>query len=328
MAAKRAAQGTGSIRKKTVTNNGKEYIYWEARITIGRDPGTGKQLQQSFSGKTLKEVREKMQAAAVSVNEGTYSLPPKMTVGQWLDIWTSEYLGNVKPRTVDLYTGSIRNHIRPALASIRLTELNTHTIQRFINSLQTLSPGSVCIIYRVLHIALEKAVQLNYIPRNPANNCVLPKEEKKEIIPLNDTQLALLLQTAKGSEVENIIIVSLFAGLRISEILGLTWDSIDESSNSIHVNKQLASRPHIDEKMFVSPKNGHSRTIKVPQTVMNALRDQKSRQKAQHHASGTFWHNKHNLVFTSENGDFYSQSKVTHRFRMLTNIAGLRFTYG
>lgn len=34
----RAAQGSGTIRKKTVTRLGKEYSYWEARITVGYDP--------------------------------------------------------------------------------------------------------------------------------------------------------------------------------------------------------------------------------------------------------------------------------------------------
>ena len=59
--AKRAAHGAGSIRKKTVLRKGKEYTYWEARLTVGVDPGTGKQIRRSFSGKTQKEVREKMQ---------------------------------------------------------------------------------------------------------------------------------------------------------------------------------------------------------------------------------------------------------------------------
>ena len=50
----RAAQGAGTIRKKTVTRKGATYTYWEARITTGYDPGTGKQIQRSFSGKTQK----------------------------------------------------------------------------------------------------------------------------------------------------------------------------------------------------------------------------------------------------------------------------------
>lgn len=42
--ARKAASGTGTIRKKTVTRGGKEYTYWEARYTTGSDPGTGKQI--------------------------------------------------------------------------------------------------------------------------------------------------------------------------------------------------------------------------------------------------------------------------------------------
>lgn len=56
----KAASGAGTIRKKTVMRNGKEYTYWEARYTIGFDPGTGKQVQRSISGKTQKEVSQKL----------------------------------------------------------------------------------------------------------------------------------------------------------------------------------------------------------------------------------------------------------------------------
>lgn len=38
----RAANGNGTIRKKTIARNGKECVYWEARYTEGYDPGTGK----------------------------------------------------------------------------------------------------------------------------------------------------------------------------------------------------------------------------------------------------------------------------------------------
>ena len=65
--ARKNAKGAGTIRKKTVTRNGKEYTYWEARVTTGRDPGTGKQIQRSFTGKTQKEVRKKMQAGRRAV---------------------------------------------------------------------------------------------------------------------------------------------------------------------------------------------------------------------------------------------------------------------
>lgn len=85
----RNAPGAGNIRKKIIHKNGQEYVYWEARLTVGFDPGTGKQIQRSFTGKTQKEVRERLQSAAVEVNTGTYTEPCKIMLGEWLDLWAA-----------------------------------------------------------------------------------------------------------------------------------------------------------------------------------------------------------------------------------------------
>lgn len=161
----RAAQGAGNIRKKTVVKNGLPYTYWEARVTIGRDPGTGKQLRRSFSGKTQKEVREKMQAAAVAINDGDYFEPSKMTVGQWLDTWAAEYLNSVKPRTVESYKANIKQHIKPAIGALRLSELTAVDVQRLYNGLtnkrsgEPLSAKSKKNVHGTLHKALEKPLR-------------------------------------------------------------------------------------------------------------------------------------------------------------------------
>ena len=88
--ARKSAAGSGTIRKKTVTRDGKQYTYWEARFTLGRDPGTGKQIQRSITGKTQKEVAQRLKAATMAVDKGTYTTPEKMTVGAWLDVWADE----------------------------------------------------------------------------------------------------------------------------------------------------------------------------------------------------------------------------------------------
>ena len=105
----RAAQGAGTIRKKTVTRNGKPYAYWEARYTEGHDPGTGKQIQKSIYGRTQKEVREKLQAVSVSMTTGTYTAPNKRTVGEWATIWLKEYNAKVKETTL----GAHKDHRHP-----------------------------------------------------------------------------------------------------------------------------------------------------------------------------------------------------------------------
>ena len=66
---------------------------------------------------------------------------------------------------------------------------------------------------------MEKALELDYIPRNPARKCVLPKQKQKEIKPLDDEQAAALIRAAEGSCIEFMIPVALFTGLRLSELL-------------------------------------------------------------------------------------------------------------
>ena len=76
----RNPQGGGTIRRRS---DGR----WEARFTVGRDPGTGKQVQKSVYGKTQAEVRKKLQAACSALDNGLYIEQEKITLGLLLDIW-------------------------------------------------------------------------------------------------------------------------------------------------------------------------------------------------------------------------------------------------
>lgn len=321
--AKKAASGSGTIRKKTVARNGKEYTFWEARITTGRDPGTGKQIQRSFTGKTQKEVREKLQAAAVAVNTGVYITPTKMTVGDWVDTWVKDYLTGVKQNTVRVYSLNVKKHIKPALGAVKLDDLRPHAVQGFVNGLEGLSPASVRLAYKVLHQALEKSVALEYIPKNPASGCELPKLEQKEIHPLDDAQAAKLLKAARGTEVEQLITAALFTGCRLSELLGLTWRAVDFGNGTILIYKQLARPEHRSEDPFISPKNGKSRTITPAASVLTALKNQRRRQMEMQLKAGELWENKYDLVFTTEWGDPIDQWRVEKWFAAVLRSAGL-----
>ena len=321
--AKRAAKGAGSVHKRTYTRNGKQYTYWEARVTTGRDPLTGRQVQRTFSGKTQKEVLEKMQAVAVEVSRGTYTPPCKMTVGEWLDIWQREYLGNAKYNTVRIYENNIRLHIKPILGAVRLDQLHPHTVQAFINRLDGLAPQSVRMVYQVLRTALEKAVDLEYIPKNPAAKCTPPKKAQKEIKPLDDTQTAALLAAAKGTDLEHIVTVALFTGMRISELLGLTWDSVDMERGTITIDKQLARFEHREGGLFLSPKSGRPRTLTPAPSVMLELKAQRRRQLEAQLRAGPLWDNPYGLVFTGSTGGPLCQQYIYKRFKALIAAAGL-----
>ena len=152
----RNAQGGGTIRQRKDGT-------WEGRYTVGRDPGTGKQIQKSVYGKTQKEVRQRLQQITTAIDDGTYTKPSNLTVGQWLDLWHRDYLGGVKQATVAHYGSHIETHLKPALGAIRLTDLRPHQIQALYNRLlrsnenpDGLSAKSIKNLHGVLHRAFNR----------------------------------------------------------------------------------------------------------------------------------------------------------------------------
>lgn len=206
---------------------------------------------------------------------------------------------------------------------MKLVDLHPHMIQGFINGLDGLAPSTVQLVHRIFHSTLEKAVQLNYIPRNPACNCELPRRDAKEIHPLDDPQIAALLDASKGRLVEHLITVALFTGMRQSELLGLTWDAVNFSRGTINVNKQL-SRHEIRKvsDLFSSPKNGKARIITAAPLVMRSLQQRFFQARMQRFA-GPIWSNPYSLVFTLENGFPISQRMLNYHFQRIVSAAGL-----
>ena len=327
----KGASGAGSIRRKTVKRNGKEYTYWEARYTTGYDPGTGKQIQRSVSGKTQREVAEKLRSITTEIDRGVYIAPSKMRLGEWLDIWTDTYLEGIKPRTKDIYCSFVRLHIKPALGAIRLEELTPHAIQSFYNALlkehngkPALSPKTVKEIHGVMRLSLKQAVLNGYLRSNPTDACTPPRVVKKELTPLNESQIAKFLQAIRGHELEDLFFVALFTGMRQGELLGLTWDCVEFAWDNIIVNKQmqLHQEKGINGYELVPTKNGKSRTIVPAPAVMERLKHRRSIQAEQKLAAGSAWQNPHELVFTDALGGHLTKSSVYRAYKKLVASIG------
>ena len=327
--ARKAAAGTGTIRKKTITRNGKPYTYWEARYTVGYDPGTGKQIQRSITGKTQKEVAQKLKAATAAIDEGTYTAPSKMTVAQWLDIWTAEYLGGVKPRTVESYRIIIKNHLKPKLGAIRLDALTGHTIQTFYNKLSSTSDDQTALsvktvknIHGVLHKAMQQAVANGYLRFNPTSSCVLPRVVKKELKPLDEVQIAAFLKAIQGHRFQQLYLVTLFTGMREGEVLGLQWGDVDLTNGRITVNKQLQKAVGNKGAYYlVSTKNGKARLITVAPFVASTLRQVRRNQLENKLRYGECYLQS-DFVFTDELGNHLKPKAVYDAFKKVAEEIG------
>lgn len=326
----RSANGSGSIRKITTTGkNGKEYTYWQARCTVGYDPGTGRQKQRSVTGKTQKEVAQKLRQLTAELDAGTYHEPCRLTVAQWLETWQKDYLFDVKPSTAYLYGTNIKLYILPHIGAIKLESLNTPAVQAFYNDLlhpknpdtKALSPKTIKNIHGVLHKALKQAVLCGHIRSNPADGCVLPRIVKKEITPLDEEHISLFLKAIKGHPHEYLYKITLFTGLREGEVLGLTWDCVDFANGTLTIKQQLRREQKKGGQYYFSPtKNGKTRLISLAPTVLELFHLQKAAQAEKERKAGCLWENK-NLVFSNELGGFLSYRTVYDCYKRV--VAGI-----
>jgi len=294
----RQAQGAGTIRQRKDGT-------WEARYTLGRDPGTGKQLQKSVYGKTQKEVLNKLQRVLTDVTDGTYIAPSKTTVEQWANIWHENYLGPVKPYTVTKYRSILDVHIIPHFGKTKLNALSAPMIQRFYRKCieEGLSPKTVTLINGVFHKCLDKAIKLQYIKINPCDACELPRIKKPDLKPLHDEQVGLFLEAIKGNPLEVLFKFALFTGMRISEIIGLQWQCINLETGVVRVNKQFHRDPsNRTEFCFESLKNDKERIVTLPRSIIEMMKEHKKNQSVQRLKAGELWQNENNLIFTNDFG--------------------------
>lgn len=315
------ANNEGSIRQRP---DGR----WEARYSAGYDGGTGKLIRRSIYGDTQAEVRKKLNAIIKSIDDGNYTPPNKMTVGEWFDTWLSTYVKpTLKPHSVRSYEAHIKNHIKPAIGAFKLSEAQPLSleIQKLYNKLlekdPPLSPKTIKNLHGVIHKGFAQAAKLQLISRNPADNAELPRCQKKEIKPLDNAEIAAFLRAIKGSRYEILFILTLFTGLRESEIIGLTWDSVDLDSGKMNINKQLQL---VDgEYVTVTPKNGKTRTITLPLSMRELLREQKIKQAEQQTAAGSAWNNSGDFVFTDEIGRNYFHRNIYNAFKRIVKGIGI-----
>lgn len=262
-----------------------------------------------------------------------------MTLGEWLDIWKDDYLVSIKPATVSIYTRYIEQHIKPALGAIRLDQLAPHEIQRFYNNMKNagglrpkhdasgniirkngktiyetypLSAKTIKGIHGVLHSALKQSQRNGYIRYNPTEACVLPRQKKRPITPLDEKQARAFLAEIKGDPLEVLFTVTLFTGLRVGEVLGLKWDCVDFEAGFLTIDKQLQQINGVYE--LVPTKNSQPRTVIAAAWVIDLLRHHKATQAEIRLKAGSLWTDS-GFVFTNEVGEHLAYRTLIKHFK-------------
>ena len=131
----------------------------------------------------------------------------------------------------------------------------------------------------------------------------------------------------KGHKYENLILTTLFTGLREGEVCGLQWECVNLETGTILVDKQLQSlrksvRGNGDKYALVPTKNGKERTITAAPYVMDILWQAKKEQDLNRkHNSDLFQEN--GLVFTDEFGTRITPQALYRAFKLVVTELGM-----
>ena len=101
------------------------------------------------------------------------------------------------------------------------------------------SARTVLLIHAVLRRALNQALKLGVIGRNPALAVIRPKLKHIEMKVLTDSQVRTLLSAATGDRFEVLYWLAVVTGLRQGELLGLKWSDVDWVNRRLRIQRQV-----------------------------------------------------------------------------------------
>lgn len=221
---------------------------WYYSFEAANIDGKRKRIER-VGGKTKKEALEKgIQALNEYNNAGQHFEPATISVSDFLDYYMDNYSKmNDRYNTQVQHVSVIENYLKPQFGMYRLNSLGTATIQEFVNDriVFGLAKSTIQNIIGPLSQAYEYAIELNYVRENPCQRVkysgISKEEKKREVIPYE--QYSAIMKELEGKKHFSIaIMIGWYAGLRISETYGLTWNDIDFEKKTITINKQVIKR--------------------------------------------------------------------------------------
>jgi integrase len=290
---------------------------WLIRVYLGRDHETKK---RNYHNRTIRgPMREAQAYLTRKLRErdlGRDLEGAKITLNEYLDPAVKP---RVRGKTCQDYEGMLRRYIRPHLgarviAAIRPLDLQA-TYQQMIE--RGLSSRTARYTHVVLKSAMRQALQWRLLLENPADAVKIPQQFRGEMRSFTVEQAKTFLKAALANPHGPVLAVALTTGMRPSEYLGLKWQDIDWTRQTVSVVRSL--RRLNRRWCFCDTKRSRSRRpIKLQRWIVQLLRDLQTK------ASATdLCPEAHDLVFRTLLGQPINADYLGKHFRSILDLAGL-----
>jgi integrase len=265
-----------SIRKRTWTNRrGEQQTAW---LVDYRD-AAGARRSKQFARK--KDAEAWQTRACWHVSQGTHTPDSQsITVLKAADLWLERARREqLEPTTIAAYEQHVRLHISPLCGARKLSQLTRPMVEGYRDELlQTLSRPMARRVLRSLSSIVSEAQRRGYVAQNVAAGVTVgsAKRSKPKLRIPSKAEMRAIIAAALESEQPMdgpLAVTQIFAGLRASELRGLSWSQVDLKSKVLTVDRRADAQNRIGPPKSAA---GH-RAIPLPDLVVSELRKWKLR---------------------------------------------------
>lgn len=265
---------------------------------------------------------------------------------EFTEIWKRDY-GSKKlaPSTYKRYCRMLETRLLPYFGHFYINKIKPTDIMKFYDLLEKdtqlvrkkgnngsktkkpLSGKTILEHHRLLRAMLHKAVYWQLIVANPAERVQPPKARKPKRRSYDDEQTKILLENLEQLSIEDTkykvaIILTVFTGVRLGELMGLEWQDVDFKNGIISINR--SSQYLSDMGVFTKvPKTESSiREIAIPEFIISLLEKYKLWYEDQKSIYGELWTDSDRL-FVQADGKPMHPSTISKWFVKYVGQIGL-----
>ncbi len=295
---------------------------------------------------TKKEAEVELAKFVTEVQNGLVIDGKSLKFSEFVDVWKRDYgLKELAPTTYKRYCRMLETRILPYFGHFYINKIRPTDIMKFYdllekdtqlvrkkgnNGLKTKKPLSGKTIlehHRLLRAMLHRAVYWQLIVSNPAERVQPPRAKKPKRRSYDDEQAKILLENLEKLTVEDTkykvaIILTIFTGVRLGELMGLEWQDVDFRNGIISINR--SSQYLSDMGVFTKvPKTESSiREIAIPEFIISLLEEYKLWYEDQKSLYGELWTNSDRL-FVQADGKPMHPSSISKWFVKYVSTIGL-----
>lgn len=265
----------------------------------------GKRIQKNFS--KLQDCKKWVAEMQYQKLHGNVLKSGNPTVKAWYEYWIYKFKRNVvKESTQNQRKREWEYYILPVIGDMIIKDVKPLHCLEVLSTMaeRGLSNGTIQGVRATMHDAFEYAAENEIILSNPVTKKVTVKgTAKKKRRSLTKKEQNDFLERMKKRSSYNVFAVALQTGLRIGELLALTWDDVDFDNKILHVTKTITVDSNM--KTIIGPPKTKSSIRDIPLTreAIRLLLDQKEKNSSLKIVSIE----NRNCIFLNRNGSVSSK---------------------